>query len=381
MQSHQDQNQDPGRDQFRRTRQKKKAHLMPRILIAAAAVLLLVFGIYRLWERPPEMKPPEVPDVSTVETPEPAVSADPSAPSPEPTLEPLPDGTPLQTARQNGVYTILLAGLDEASENTDTILLCRFDTVNHAINCVSIPRDTLINVDWDVRRINSVYAGGKRGGGNGIENLLMHIRFLTGIEPDAYAVISLDTFVRIIDILGGVWFYVPIQMDYEQYYDNLFIHLQPGYQYLDGYQCMGLCRFRSDYANGDLGRIEMQHAFFKAVIEQFLTLGNLPHARRIFQILAEGLDTNLTAANIAWFVRQAMQCDKDNIRFFTMPGYGKAIQNFSYYVISPYQWLEMINSALNPYETPVGYGNLNIVYEEDGVFSSTTAVQGPWYYE
>ena len=367
---------------IRKGERKKQFPLPLRVILLVTAVVLVLFSLYRLWERPPKSTQPPLPEATPVPTQIPQVAESEVPPAPEPTMTPLPEGIAPENTRQNGIYTVLLAGLDEASESTDTLLLCRLDTIAHSINCVSIPRDTLINVDWDVRRINTVYSGGKRGGGSGSENLLLQMRFLTGIDVDAYAVVSLDAFIDVIDLLGGVWFYVPIQMDYEQYYDDLFIHLEPGYQHLDGYQCMGLCRFRSDYANGDLGRIEMQHTFFKAAAEQFLTLGNLPNAAKVFSRIADGMDTNLTAANIAWFVRQAMQCSSENIHFYTMPGYGKMIQGRSYYVISPYYWLEMLNARLNPYETPLGYWNLNIVFEgENGEFTSTTEVQGPWYYD
>ena len=49
---------------------------------------------------------------------------------------------------------------------------------------VSIPRDTIINVEWDNRKLNSVYWGSKNNGGNGIDALRSHVKKLTGFDVD-----------------------------------------------------------------------------------------------------------------------------------------------------------------------------------------------------
>ena len=75
---------------------------------------------------------------------------------------------------------------------------------------------------------------------------------------------------------------------------------------MDGYQAIGLCRYRDGYVNGDLERIEVQHQFLKAVANQFISLGNIRNIGKVSKILAESMDTNLSAANIAYFIRQAL---------------------------------------------------------------------------
>ena len=75
---------------------------------------------------------------------------------------------------------------------------------------------------------------------------------------------------------------------------------------LSGYDAIGLCRYRAGYVNGDLERIEVQHQLLKAAAEQFISLGNIPNIGKVAKILAENTDTNLSAANIAYFIRQAL---------------------------------------------------------------------------
>ena len=245
-----------------------------RLIIAgssAAALVLAVLGGYLLWERPPELAAgnPVLTELNqSAETP--AAPASPAS-SPSPT----PDrGTAFETARQDGVYTLLVAGSDDGTGNTDTIMVGRLDTVHHTANFVSIPRDTLINIDSPIRKINGVYWTAVYSGASGSEALRRHVKKLTGFDVDCYAVIELDAFQRAVDALGGIWYDVPRRMYYE---DGPVIDLQPGYQLLNGEQAMWLCRFRSGYVNGDLDRIEVQHDFLKAAADQFLQLGSIPN--------------------------------------------------------------------------------------------------------
>ena len=78
---------------------------------------------------------------------------------------------------------------------------------------------------------------------------------------------------------------------------------------------MGLVRFRYGYMNGDLDRINVQHDFLKAAAEQFLSQGSIPNASKVISILAGSMDTNLTAANMAYFARQLMMCSSEDIEF------------------------------------------------------------------
>ncbi len=378
---------------------RKKENRTGRTVISILILIVLLAAagglVYLRWERPPEIEmfyaeaaepeaisePTEEPvEVTPAPTPEPT-------PIPTPTPEPLPDGAPLDLSgqptvmeRKAGVYTILIVGVDQISESTDTMMVCRFDTSNHTIDCVSIPRDTLINVAWDLRKLNAVYSASLHNGGTGIDSLCTHIKCLTGFDVDCYAVVDLLLFQNIINEMGGIWFDVPIEMNYWDIPQELFIDIHPGYQLLDGYQSMCLCRFREDYSNGDLGRIEMQQAFLKAAAQQFLTLGNIPHAGKVVRMLAEGVQTNLNAGNIAWFLRQALQCKSRDIHFYTMPCITRNIRGYSYAVVEPYDWVNLINEVLNPYKTDISWGMLNIVYYNGDRVESTTEVQDRGYY-
>lgn len=341
-----------------------------RLFFSAFLTLLGVFAligialycVYMLWEKAPDVEPEAPKAISTEKTSD-------------------SDIEPVSPDRQQDIYTILLVGNDDGNGNTDTIVVGRLDTVNHTMDFVSIPRDTLVNLDWNVRKINAVYAGTANSGGVAIDGLKTQIRNLIGFNVDCYAVIDLDVFVDTVDLMGGVWFDVPQAMHYEDPGQNLYIHIDAGYQCLNGEQAMGVVRYRSGYANGDLGRIEMQQQFLKAVATQFIRLGNIPNISQVVSLLAKNMDTDLSAANIAFFLRQALLCDSENINFHTMPNTPDMVYGLSYTFVELDPWLEMINQCLNPYNASVTAANLDVVYKSGGTILSTSGnLRGSWYY-
>lgn len=338
---------------------KKGLRIALSVIGVVALVFIGAFCYYMLWE-----KAPEIP----VATKRPVSAGDDS------------DSLDADNDRQDGVYTILLVGNDDGNGNTDTIMVGKIDTENHKMDFVSIPRDTLINSTWDVRKINAVYWGNKNGGGNGIDALKENIKKLVGFDIDCYAIIDLGVFIDTVDALGGVYFDVPQALDYEDPSQNLTIHVAPGYQLLNGYDAMGVCRYRSGYATGDIGRIEMQHRFLKACAEQFITLGNIPNISKVVDILSEGLTTDLDASNIAYFLRQALACKTEDINFYTAPNNPDMVHGYSYAILDLYQWIPMINEYLNPYSEQVTAANLDVVYREGGAITATTELKGADYY-
>lgn len=144
---------------------------------------------------------------------------------------------------------------------------------------------------------------------------------------------------------------------------------------------MGLCRYRKGYVNGDLERIEVQHAFLKAAAEQFIRLGNIPNVGNVTRLLADSMDTNLSAANLAYFIRQTLMCSPENINFYTAPNTPREVHALSYTFLDLYDWLELVNTTINPYTTPVTEGQLDLVYLHNGAACCTSVLNGAYYYQ
>lgn len=351
------------------------------VLAAVVLVLLAAVVVYALWERPPEIAPPtpiqsEAPTV----TPSAAPSRSPTeTPGPDETEEPTPTEeldpgeapvVDMTGARKDGVYTILVAGQDKASGNTDTIMVVSFDTKNHKISVTNIPRDTIINIGWysAPKRINSVYPGAIASGLDPALRMKQELRKMLGFDLDCYAIVNISAVERVVDTMGGIWFDVPPGMQYEDYVQDLYIDIPEGYQLLNGRQVVQICRFRQNnfshtgYAGGDIQRIGVQHDMLKAIASQTLSMGNIPNFPHMLEIVAQEVNTDLTAANLAWFARQFLACKAEDITFQTMPiGASDLINGVSMVSVAPEAWLKMINETINPYEADVQLYNLSLL--------------------
>ena len=366
---------DAGRGPKKRSRAGKAA------AVVVCVVLILVFGAvawYIAWEKPPERPGGGLVD-PTYESTNPQDGGSPDATA-EPTVSPAEDPNAGAPASLNeNMYTFLVVGLDQVSNSTDTMMVGRIDTENHTIDVVSLPRDTLVNVSWSVKKINTLYSADINTGGNGIDGLLDGLKDILGFQIDCYAVVDLTAFVELVDAIGGVDYNVPVNMNYYDPTQDLYINIPAGEQHLDGEEALKVVRFRSGYASADIGRIGTQQDFLKSVASQMLTLGNIPNLPTFIDIFEEYVVTNMSASNLAFFARQFLLCKSEDINFHTLPGnYGDSIKGLSYVSINISEWLEMVNTCLNPYDQDVTEANVNILTHSSstGFYSTTGYVAG-----
>ena len=265
-------------------------------------------------------------------------------------------------------YTVLILGRDTGGGgNTDTMLLASYDVTNQKATVMSIPRDTMVNVPWDIKRINSVY-NYYGGGEKGIKALYKEIAQLVGFEPDYQVVVEWDAVGEIVKAMGGVYYDVPRNMNYDDPYQDLHIHFKKGLQHLDGQQSMEGVRFRHNSdkdkpaygGRQDIGRIGTQQAFLKTVAQKLMKLENVPAMAETF---LKYVKTDLTLGNLVWLANQALSMGgTDAISFATLPGDGAGwYKGKSFYTLYPEQVLEMTNSMLNPYATDITADEQNIL--------------------
>ncbi|MGN1003455.1 MAG: LCP family protein, partial [Oscillospiraceae bacterium] len=291
--------------------------------------------------------------------------------------------------RKEDFYTFLVVGRDTGGGgNTDTILLAAYDIPNQKFNVMSIPRDTMVNVPWDIKKINSVY-NYYGGGDKGIQALYTEVSQLVGFVPDYEVVVEWKAVGELVEAIGGVWFEVPWDMNYDDPTQNLHIHVNKGYQCLNGNDAMGVVRWRqnndgSHSALGDIGRIEIQQAFLKAVIEQCLKIENVTKIQQFAKIFTENVQTDLTVGNLVWFAEQAIfgGLTMENVSFITMPGnYNASAWCRTYSVqqsyVLPYgeELLAVVNENFNPYLKDRTAEMQDIMsVNKDGSLSSSTGV-------
>jgi len=236
-------------------------------------------------------------------------------------------------------FNLLLMVKEKNGLNTDTIIIVNVNTSNAKINAMFIPRDTFYKVKGSsIPKINSAYAcTGSTGAIKAVEDLL-------DVKIDYYVHINIETFKQIIDTLGGVYFDVPADLDYDDPYQDLHIHLKKGPQNLDGDKAEQLLRFRQPqngkysgelakyYDGSDLKREEMQKKFIQAFIEQKINVRYISKLKDVLYTIFNNLSTNLTVTEIFELMSIVPNVNSDNIEWHTLPGISKKT-DYWYFVV------------------------------------------------
>ena len=255
----------------------------------------------------------------------------------EDTADPAPDASP--DARKDDCWTFLLIGTDRVGAQT--------------VSVASIPRDTKVDADRRVKKINSAYAYG------GMDGLKQEIYQTFGLPVDYYIKVDVQAFVALVDEVDGIDFYVPCDMDYDDPWQDLSIHYKEGMQHLSGQQALEVCRFRHNNdmtGYSDTGRMETQRGVLTAVAQKVISWGSLARINGYLEIIAEYVETDLSLTDMMWFASQAIYFDMDGLNTMTMP----AEWHSPYMYLDPEETLEMVNTYLNPYEEPRTAEQLNI---------------------
>ena len=367
------------------TRGQRIRYRVLQVATVISAIIVLIWAAAMIWIREPTL-PSVNPD-------DPGSS---SSSSSEGTVLPGAEEVNLAASgRREGVYTFLLVGQDTAGGgNTDTMILAAYDTKGKTVHAMSLPRDTIINVSWNTKKLNTVYNYYKGRDPDtqvekGMTALKEHVGKLTGITPDFYVIIQWDAVKELVDALGGVTFNVPYNMDYDDPTpgQDLHIHQMKGERLLSGDDAMQVIRWRQNNRNspygyisiGDAGRMEIQQDFLKAVARECLKLENLLKAPELARIFTENVTTDIPLGNLIWFAQQAIGMNaEEDVHFATLPytGYNRyfGYNRFTSYVLPVADELvELVNDGFNPYLREVTLSDLELlVLHSDGSLSVTS---------
>ena len=260
--------------------------------------------------------------------------------------------------RKENFYTILVLALDE-TRNSDVMWVVSFDTENHVMNIIDIPRDTRVPIaPRNVQRINAAYANGRLRDGHeeGVRQVKQEVAWLIGFEVDFYVTVEMMAFARAIDdIFGGVTVHVPFPMVYYSPLHNppLHINLPAGTQRLNGTQAVHFARWRQQTDHtGNIGTVRRgQHIFqlFEALARE--AWGRMPgfllQVPGIIEIYDRYVNTNLGTTNLLYFAEAFLLNDVD-INYERIPaGYTTRPRWYD----MPYhdETLELVNTMINPF--------------------------------
>lgn len=274
--------------------------------------------------------------------------------------------------KEEPVVTCLFLGVN--GNLTDFIMLGQYNPNTREIALLSIPRDTNVGNNSVDGKINSAYSS------RGMDKLKKQVTEITGIEIDYHVLFKTKILRQVVDKIGGVTVDVPINMNYDDPYQNLYIHLKKGTQKLTGSQAEQFCRFRknnngSGYPGGDVERTKAQQKFIKAFIAELLKVDNISKIPDLINIVLEGTKTNVTLDVAKEYIDDVIALKTDRITTNTLPGsarMGKSPLGYmtSYYYYDAEKTKTMVNemfhsSSITSGETTVSVTSSNVVGKDE----------------
>ncbi|MFE9095242.1 LCP family protein [Streptomyces sp. NPDC007264] len=203
---------------------------------------------------------------------------------------------------RSGGNRALGGGTDDGSARSDTAMIVHIYQGHKRAAVVSVPRDTLVDRPrcTDAKGVTHPAAAGSMFNEaysvGGAVCVVKTVESITGIRMDHYLEVDFAGFRKLIDDLGGVR--VTTTKDIDDKSSHL--DLKAGTHTLDGRQALGLVRTRHGVGDGsDLGRIQLQQAFVKALVDRVRHIGVLTDPTRLVDLADTATKAVTTDSDLA----------------------------------------------------------------------------------
>ena len=216
-------------------------------------------------------------------------------------------------AKAEDIINILVVGQSsragEESRMADTTMVVSVNTFDGTITVFSVLRDSYVKLpDYRGHVCGRAkftvcyglgYQWGDIAGAMEMTNICMRDNF--GVEVDYNVEIDFESFIRVVDLMGGI----EIELtEAEAKYlnaDDLYVtyDVQPGLQYLDGMAALSYARMRKAEGDNDsdIKRSARQRLLIETLLNKVRGLG-LKELQRVADILLPEITTTMTPADV-----------------------------------------------------------------------------------
>ncbi len=221
---------------------------------------------------------------------------------------------------------ILFMGLDLRDwqtgdiPRTDTMILFTIDPTARTAGMLSIPRDLWVEIPGNgSNKINTAYHYGEintHGGGPALA--MQTVSNFLGVPVNEYVQLDFNTFVKIIDEMGGVIVTPNEDMELERIGQSGYEEsLKAGVEVrLDGGMVLSYARDRST-SGGDFDRAQRQQEVIMSIRDRILRFDMMPQlimkAPALYQNLSSGVHTGLSLPQLVQLAQIAIQIRPENI--------------------------------------------------------------------
>lgn len=267
-----------------------------------------------------------------------------------------------------GQYSVLFLGFEPDEYNTDIMWIFQFDIGHGGLNILQIPRDTCLP-DYTssvTKKFNSIYTMGNPEVQPPIQRVVNAVQENFGIPIDAYVTTTCDDIVEIIDIIGGV----PIHIDNEIVFEPDKV-IPEGDVMLDGNQSVWFIRFRREWVQGDIGRMQNQRRFMAAAMGKLSNIIEDEGRLKLYSYIKEIYDkdllyTDLSIGDMSKIADFASTISMENAQVNMVPGedakfWASDGNVYSVYSVHKQETIDLLNEYYRPYQRKMTESDTSIV--------------------
>lgn len=225
---------------------------------------------------------------------------------------------------QNESFTLLISGVDEVgiadqSSLSDVNILLFVNPRTNQLTMVSLPRDSYVPHAY-FQGINDKLT---HTGAYGINNTVKTLEDFFDITIDYYTKVNFSSLIEIVDQIGGIDVDVEIsfteQDEHRSFAEEDLIHLEKGFQHLNGKQALAYARHRKSENYDIAGRERAQERIIQAIVKKLVSIDGIKYINGLLENVPKYIMTNMPAKQINAFIKGELnQISPWSIRSITL---------------------------------------------------------------
>ncbi|MDO4870529.1 MAG: LCP family protein [Candidatus Saccharibacteria bacterium] len=217
-------------------------------------------------------------------------------------------------------FNVYISGIDTYGEintvsRSDVNIVATINLTKKQLLLTTIPRDSYVPIALGGQNQKDKLT---HAGNYGIESSVKTVENLLNIKIPIYIKVNFSSFIKIIDILGGVEVNNPVAFDS---FDKK--HFPVGKIVLNGKEALSFTRERKSLSGGDVERGKNQQRVIEAVFNKMVQEKSLSNYQEIFNAISDSVQTNLSADSLIEIINKQTINGNWHMESLSLEGYGQ----------------------------------------------------------
>ena len=214
------------------------------------------------------------------------------------------EGTDVDVTKDS--FNIYITGIDQWEsekgldlERSDVNMIITVCPLTNRVLLTSIPRDTYVKLHTSQAMDKLTHSGIY-----GVDETISTVEDWFGIDINYYFKMNFNAVCNIIDAIGGVDIYSPIEFVPTK---RSWYTVKKGWNHMSGREALAFARERKAYEDGDSARVENQQKVVNAAIKKVTTSpALLTGYSDILNAASDNMQTNMTSGSIQKLVKSQL---------------------------------------------------------------------------